>query len=90
VRSDWTAGIETGQLRLAGTIHAGHDDITVLRRGSFWSGLGSVVSLGMNHIATGSDHLMFLFALVLVARVTATAIAVVAAGTTHTRRDRRS
>ncbi|HTU63723.1 MAG TPA: HupE/UreJ family protein, partial [Polyangiales bacterium] len=57
--------------QLAGTIHAGHNEIPIARHGSFWRGLRSVVSLGMEHIATGSDHLMFLFALVLVAPVAA-------------------
>jgi len=67
VRSDWAAGAARGGPKLAGTIHAGRNDVTVVRGGSFWRGLRSVVSLGMEHIATGSDHLMFLFALVLVA-----------------------
>lgn len=69
VRSDWASGrIEPAQ-QLAGTIHAGHNDLAIARSGSFWHGFRSVVRLGMEHIATGSDHLMFLFALVLVAPV---------------------
>jgi hypothetical protein len=69
VRSDWAAGTEAGEPRLVGTIHAGRNEVTVARGGSFWRGLRGVVALGIEHIATGTDHLMFLFALVLVAPV---------------------
>ncbi len=34
-------------------------------QGSFWRGFGSVVLLGVNHIAGGLDHLLFLFVLLL-------------------------
>lgn len=71
VRSDWASGHTQAGERLAGTIHAGHNQLAIERTGSFWRGLHSVVSLGMEHIATGSDHLMFLFALVLAAPVAA-------------------
>src|SRR5262245_48181368 len=67
VRSDWSAGVETNSPRLAGTLHAGRNSITVRRDGSFWRGLRSVVGLGIQHIAAGTDHVLFLFALVLVA-----------------------
>ena len=33
--------------------------------GSFWRGFGSVLTLGMQHIAGGLDHLLFLFVLLL-------------------------
>lgn len=33
--------------------------------GSFWQGFGSVLTLGMQHIAGGLDHLLFLFVLLL-------------------------
>ncbi|MBE7213182.1 MAG: HupE/UreJ family protein, partial [Gluconacetobacter diazotrophicus] len=33
--------------------------------GSFWRGFGSVLALGMQHIAGGLDHLLFLFVLLL-------------------------
>ena len=33
--------------------------------GSFWRGFGSVLALGMSHIAGGLDHLLFLFVLLL-------------------------
>ena len=34
-------------------------------QGSFWRGFGSVMMLGMSHIAGGLDHLLFLFVLLL-------------------------
>lgn len=34
-------------------------------QGSFWRGFGSVMTLGMSHIAGGLDHLLFLFVLLL-------------------------
>lgn len=73
VRSDWAAGHSSERVQLVGTIHAGHNDVTVARAGSFGRGLRSIVALGMAHIATGTDHLMFLFALLLVAPVGAVA-----------------
>jgi HupE/UreJ protein len=45
--------------------------VTIARDGSFSRGLRGVVALGAEHIATGTDHLMFLFALVLVAPLAA-------------------
>lgn len=73
VRSDWAAGVAMNEPRLVGTIHAGRHDVTIARSGSFSRGLWSVVALGAEHIATGTDHLMFVFALVLVAPVAAEA-----------------
>jgi hypothetical protein len=71
VRSDWAADAEGSEPRLAGTLHAGRNDLTIDRHGSLARGLKSIVGLGAQHIATGTDHLLFLFALVLVAPVTA-------------------
>lgn len=67
LRSDWAAGAVTTQPRLVGTLHAGRHDVTIAREGSFWRGLRGVVALGAEHIASGTDHLLFLFSLVLVA-----------------------
>lgn len=67
VRSDWAAGVERSAPELVGAIHAGVFDVEIARRGSFWRGLGSVIKSGMEHIARGSDHLMFVFALLLAA-----------------------
>lgn len=70
VRSDWAAGTE-GPPRLVGVVHAGRNDLAIARRGSFWRGFQGIVRLGCQHIASGTDHLLFLFALVLVAPVAA-------------------
>lgn len=67
VRSEW--GVQRDEPQLVGVIHAGHHDLTVTRAGGFWPGFGSVVTMGIEHITTGTDHLLFLFALVLVAPV---------------------
>jgi hypothetical protein len=71
LRSDWATGQAQSQPQLVGTIHAGPSDITIARTGSFLRGLRSTVLAGMQHITTGSDHLMFLFALMLVVPVAA-------------------
>jgi hypothetical protein len=68
LRSDWSAGVLGAQApQLVGTVHAGRNVVTVKRAGSFARGLRSMVGLGVEHISTGTDHLLFLFALVLVA-----------------------
>jgi hypothetical protein len=71
VRSDWAAGIGPGAPRLAGTLRAGRTSLTVARDGSFFRGLRGAVALGVEHIASGTDHLVFLLALVLVAPLAA-------------------
>lgn len=71
VRSDWAAGVLGSEPRLLGTIHAGRNDVVIARGGSFFHGLRSSVAFGMQHIASGTDHLIFLFVLVLVAPVVA-------------------
>ncbi|MEW5852790.1 MAG: HupE/UreJ family protein [Myxococcota bacterium] len=73
VRSDWSTGQVTGPVQLVGTVHAGRKDVTVTRSGSLWRAFGGTVSLGAEHIRTGTDHVLFLFALVLVAPVAASA-----------------
>jgi hypothetical protein len=70
LRSDWASGALEGPPRLVGTIHAGHNDVSIKRDGGFWRGLRGMVTLGIEHITTGTDHLMFLFALVLAAPMT--------------------
>ena len=67
VRSDWSAGALEAQPRLVATIHAGRTDVFIPRDGSFSQGLRSSIQLGAEHITSGTDHLLFLFTLVLVA-----------------------
>lgn len=73
LRGDWLHGSLGDEARLLGTIHAGRRDVTVPHEGSFLRGLAAAVKLGAEHIATGSDHLLFLVALLLVAPLRACA-----------------
>ncbi|HEX4407053.1 MAG TPA: HupE/UreJ family protein, partial [Polyangia bacterium] len=72
LRSDWAGGVGAeGAPRLLGTVRAWNHDVVIRRDGSFWRGLGGAVALGADHIATGTDHLMFLLALMLAAPLVA-------------------
>ena len=65
-RSDWGNGVFGGEPQLLGTIRWLTTYLDVDRaRGSFWTGFGGVLRLGMAHIADGTDHLLFLLALLL-------------------------
>ena len=72
VRNDWN----DARFRPAGEVPPIPEAIGLIRylvysvdihraAGSFWRGFGSVLSLGMQHIAGGLDHLLFLFVLLL-------------------------
>jgi hypothetical protein len=65
VRRDWASGITSDEPRLAGALHAWTKDIVLVRAGTFWQGVRGVLRLGMEHIASGTDHLLFLFMLVI-------------------------
>ncbi len=66
VRNDWNSAIFSGQPKLLGVVQYTAATLVVDRtHGSFWQGFGSVVGLGMRHIAGGGDHLLFLFVLLL-------------------------
>jgi hypothetical protein len=66
VRSDWRNALLGDQPELLGALHSGAREITVDRDlGSAWRGFWSVLRLGLRHIAEGTDHLMFLFVLLL-------------------------
>lgn len=73
LRSDWGRGQAAHGPALIGTLHAGRNDLAIERKGSFWSGFVGVIALGAEHIATGTDHLLFLLTLLLVAPVVAVA-----------------
>ena len=65
-RSDWRNGVFGSDPQLLGTIRWLTTGIEVDRaQGSFWSGFTGVFRLGMVHIAEGTDHLLFLLALLL-------------------------
>lgn len=65
-RNDWENGVSAQQPALLGTVRWLTTGIDVDRAaGSFWTGFVGVFRLGMQHIAEGTDHLLFLLALLL-------------------------
>ena len=67
VRRDWDGGTLDGPPVVIAD-EVGYPDPTVrvdLPAGGAWRGVGSVVGLGMRHIAEGTDHLLFLLVLLL-------------------------
>jgi hypothetical protein len=68
LRSNWSQGMAPArEPQLMGTLHTDHVALEVPRDGSFFRGLRSVVGQGIEHITSGTDHLAFLFLLLLVA-----------------------
>lgn len=66
LRSDWDAGEMSGPPLMLGELGSGTTSLVVDRpHGSQWAGVASVFSLGVRHIAEGTDHLLFLLALLL-------------------------
>ena len=72
VRQDWAGGVleqavEVGVIRL-NTVDNSIEPLKVnLANGNRWNGFVSMVKLGTAHIAAGTDHLLFLLTLLLVA-----------------------
>ena len=70
VTEDWENGIHDQPIQ-AGIvkmdIQTGKiDPLSInVEKGSFWKGFKNMVELGMNHIASGTDHLLFLLTLLL-------------------------
>ena len=66
VRRDWDTGILSGSPVFLGELRTFNKSFAVnVPSGNPWRGLQSVVRLGMNHIAEGTDHLLFLLVLLL-------------------------
>jgi hypothetical protein len=70
IRNDWEAGVDAEHPVEVGVIHVdtGSNTISPLiinQAGSTWTGFKNMVSLGMKHISEGTDHLLFLLALLL-------------------------
>ncbi|MGI4759362.1 MAG: HupE/UreJ family protein [Janthinobacterium lividum] len=71
VRQDWDAGVVAAAPVEVGVIQLDVPSNRVLPlridqgAGSLWRGFGSLVRLGMAHIAEGTDHLLFLLVLLL-------------------------
>ena len=71
IRSDWESGqtekeqLEVGAIKV-NTATAQVDPLEInLASGSWWDGFTGMVSLGMQHIREGADHLLFLLVLLL-------------------------
>ena len=66
VRTDFAGGLVSGPPSLVGITHYLHHTVLVDRRGGgVMAGFRAVFQLGMEHIAEGTDHLLFLLALLL-------------------------
>ncbi len=66
VRSDWNSSTFANDPELVGIITGNNRLIAIDRAAGHWSsGFGSIFHLGVRHIAEGTDHLLFLLALLL-------------------------
>jgi hydrogenase/urease accessory protein HupE len=66
VRNDWDTAVFSGQPEPLGNLHYPTTSLYVDRsHGSWWQGFRTVFNLGLHHIAEGTDHLLFLLALLL-------------------------
>lgn len=66
VRSDWNNGVMSGEPQLLGRIRWVVKSVEVDRpQGGAFAGIKAAAGLGMQHIAEGTDHLMFLLVLLL-------------------------
>jgi hypothetical protein len=73
LRGDWQSGaLGAESARILDTVRFNHHAIQVdLGDGSNWAGLRAAVALGLQHIAAGTDHLLFLLVLLLPAPLVA-------------------
>ena len=71
IRNDWEQGKADADPAKVGVIHLNTKDNVIypleinLEKGTWWKGFKSMVSLGMQHIKEGTDHLLFLLVLLL-------------------------
>ncbi len=66
IRSDWSNSVFANDPQLIGVIRSASPVVTVDRTGGNWfNGFVSIFKLGIRHIAEGTDHLLFLLALLL-------------------------
>jgi len=71
IRNDWETGVTGKTPAEAGVIRWDMKDNVIypleinLEKGSWWKGFKSMMSLGMQHIKEGTDHLLFLLVLLL-------------------------
>lgn len=66
VQSDFAAGVLQGEAQMIGALRNGKTQLAINRgNASRWSGFAAAFGLGMQHIAEGFDHLLFLLTLLL-------------------------
>jgi HupE / UreJ protein len=66
VQSDFAAGLLQGDVQMIGALRNGKTQLAIDRGdASRWSGFAAAFGLGMQHIAEGFDHLLFLLTLLL-------------------------
>jgi hypothetical protein len=66
VRNDWDTAVFSGKPEPLGNIIFTITSLNIDRtQGGWWQGFRSVLSVGMHHIAEGTDHLLFLLVLLL-------------------------
>ncbi|HEX5221723.1 MAG TPA: HupE/UreJ family protein [Verrucomicrobiae bacterium] len=66
VRNDWDTAVFSGKPEPLGNIFFTITSLNVDRtHGGWWQGFRSVFSVGMHHIAEGTDHMLFLLVLLL-------------------------
>lgn len=66
VQSDFTGGVLQGDARMIGALRSGQTELAIdLGHASRFSGFAAAFQLGMEHIAEGFDHLLFLLTLLL-------------------------
>ena len=66
IRADWQTSTFADDPQMLAVLHGSERTVHIDRRhGSWWRGFGSIFRLGMRHIAEGTDHLLFLLALLL-------------------------
>ena len=66
IRSDWSTSVFANDPQLVGVLRSNARSVIIDRTGhSWWRGFASIFCLGMRHIAEGTDHLLFLLALLL-------------------------
>src|SRR3954452_314023 len=70
--SDWRRGVLGEEPVLLGTMRDTHTELAIDRSGGSWiQGFAAMFRLGARHIAEGTDHLLFLLALILPAPLVA-------------------
>ncbi len=66
LRGDWYAGLLGTEVTPVATLHFSKTEVTIPRgKADFLEGMKRAITLGASHIASGTDHLLFLLVLLL-------------------------